>query len=96
MTMYDELQQIIAPNTLSSFEFTKLEELLKDYTEEQILNAYKKIGYKPINYIIKILSNKKTITAEWLNKEIKNQKVDEETKKEFEEFKDFIKEFRDE
>ena len=55
MTMYDELQQIIAPNTLSSFEFTKLEELLKDYTEEQILNAYKKVGYKPINYITKSL-----------------------------------------
>ena len=78
MTMYDELQQIIAPNTLSSFEFTKLEELLKDYTEEQILNAYKKVGYKPINYITKILSNKNTITAEWLNKEIKNQKIDNE------------------
>lgn len=35
------------------------------------------------------------IHPEWLNKKIKNQKVDEETKKEFEEFKDFIKEFRD-
>lgn len=94
MKMYDEIQKLIAPNTLSSFEFTKLEELLKDYTENEIIEAYKKAGYKPINYITKILS-KKAKTTHWLNQEIKNQPIDEETKKEYDDFQKFLKEFRE-
>ena len=95
MKMYDEIQKIIAPNMLTSFEYTKLEELLKTNTEEEIINAYKNVGYKPIGYITKVLSKKKSITAEWLKKEIVNDLIDEETKKEFKEFQDFIKEFRE-
>lgn len=91
--MYNEIQKLIAPNTLSSFEFTKLEELLKDYTENEILEAYKKVGYKPINYITKILS-KKVKTTYWLNEEIKNQPIDKETKDLFDDFQKFLKEFR--
>ena len=95
MTMYDELQKIIMPNTLSSFEYMKLEELLKNHTEEEILNAYRNVGYKPIAYITKVLSNKKTIITNWLKKEIINEPIDEEMKKEFDDFQKFIKEFRE-
>lgn len=37
----------------------------------------------------------KGIEPKWLNKKIVNQPIDEETKKEYEEFQEFIKEFRD-
>ena len=96
--MFNELQKIIAPNTLSSFEFTKLEELLKTYSEEDILNAYKNFGYKPIAYITKVLSNntsKKGIAPDWLKKEIVNQPIDKETMEEFEDFNKFLADFRE-
>lgn len=94
--MFDKLQQIIAPNTISSFEYMKLEELLKTYSEEEILNAYKNVGYKPIAYIIKVLSNKKTITADWLKQEVVNEPIDKETEEVFNDFQEFIKDFRGE
>ena len=94
MHMFDEIQKIIVPNTLSSFEYMKLEELLKTYSEDEILNAYRNVGYKPINYISKILSNKKIITADWLNHEIVNEPIDKETEDLFDDFQNFIKEFR--
>ena len=93
--MYDEIQKIIAPNILSSFEYSKLEELTKIYSEESILNAYKSVGYKPINYISKVLANKKIITTDWLKQEIISEPIDEETQKEFDDFQKFIKEFRE-
>ena len=89
--MYDELQQIISPNTLSSFEYMQIEDLLKTHTEDEILNAYRKVGYKPINYIRKVLSKR---TSEWLNKEIVNQPIDKETEEVFNDFQNFLKEFR--
>ena len=98
MKMFNELQKIIAPNTLSSFEFTKLEELSKTYSEEDILNAYKNVGYKPITYITKVLSNntsKKGIAPDWLKKEIVNQPIDKETMEEFEDFNKFLADFRE-
>lgn len=91
--MYDELQQIIAPNTLSAFDYTKIEELLEIYTEKEILDAYRKVGYKPINYIKKVL--KKKITTSWIKEEIVNEPIDEKTKKEFNDFQIFLKEFRE-
>lgn len=96
ITMYDELQKIIAPNTISSFEYTKIEELLKTYSEKEILNAYRNVGYKPITYITKVLSNKKTITTDWIKQEVVNEPIDEETEKIFNDFQEFIKDFRGE
>ena len=93
--MFDKLQQIIAPNTLSSFEYMKLEELLEKYSEEEILNAYTNVGYKPIAYITKMLS-KKINTTSWLKQEIKNEPIDKETEEVFNDFQDFIKDFRGE
>ena len=90
--MYDELQQIIAPNTISSFEYTKLEELLQTYTEEEILNAYRSVGYKPINYITKVLSKKPRTS--WIKQEIVNEPIDKETEEVFNDFQNFLKEFR--
>lgn len=90
--MYDELQKLIAPNTLSSFDYTKIEELLQTYTEDEILDAYRKVGYKPMNYIKKVL--KKKTTTSWINQEIVNEPIDKETEKEFEDFQNFIEEFR--
>ena len=91
--MFEEIQKIIFPNQLSSYEYTKLNDLLKIYTEEQIIDAYKKCGNKPFNYIEKVLKNKKKVPS-WLNKEIQNQELDEETQKVFNDFKAFIEDFR--
>lgn len=96
--MYDELMKILNGN-LTPFEYTKIEELKKIYTEEEILNAYRNSNVKKINYITKVLEtnkSKKGIIPDWLNTEIINQPIDEETKKEFDEFQDFIKEIRNE
>ncbi len=93
MKMYDEIQKIIAPDTLSSFDYTKLEELKQTYTEEQIIYAYKNSSVKRINYIIKVLQSKKRV-PEWLHREIVNEPLDEETIQEGIEFKKFIEEFR--
>lgn len=91
--MYEEIEKLIHPNYLSSFEYTKLQELLGIYTEEQIINVYKKYGYKPIEYVKKVLPNIKK-TPSWLNKEIVNQPLDTKDRKEFEDFKNFIEGFR--
>ncbi len=93
MKMYEQIEQIIAPNTLSSFEYTKLEELKQIYTEEQIIYAYKNSPVKNINYITKYIKGTKR-TPEWLNREIINEPLDEETIQEGIEFKKFIEEFR--
>lgn len=93
--MFDEIQKIIYPNQLSSFEYTKINELLNTYTQEQILEAYRKCGNKPINYIEKVLKNKKKVPS-WLNKEIENQDIDKDTKDDFNDFKSFIEDFRNE
>lgn len=95
MTMYDEIQKIIAPNTLSSYEYEKLEELKQIYTEQQIIYAYKNSNVKNIRYIEKVLRNRKP-TPEWLHREIINEPLDEETIQEGIEFKKFIEEFRNE
>lgn len=92
--MYQEIENILV-RTLSPFEYEKLEDLKQTYSEKQIIDAYKTSNVKNINYIIKMLQNKKK-TPEWMNKEIINQEVDEETKKEFEDFNDFLKELRNE
>lgn len=96
MKMFDEIQKIISPRTLSSFEYMRLEELSKTYSEEEILNIYKNYGYKPMSYISKALADKKTIIPEWLHKEITNQPIDEETIRVEEDFKNFLEEFRKE
>lgn len=94
MKMYDEIQKIIAPNMLNSFEYTKLEELQKIYSEKEIIDAYKNVGYKPIAYITKVLSKKQNIAPEWLKKEIVNEPIDEETEKQFNDFQEFLEDFR--
>ena len=92
--MYSELENMLV-RTLSSFEYEKLEELKKTYSEEQILLAYKNSPVKNINYIEKVLKNKKVV-PEWLNKEIVNEPLTEEDEKEHEEFLKFIEDFRNE
>ena len=97
MKMFDEIQKLIAPNTLSSFEYMRLEELSKLYSEEEILNIYKNYGHKPISYITKALedtANKKSKVPKWLNKKIVNLPIDEETIKVEEDFRNFLEEFR--
>lgn len=96
--MFEEIQKIIAPRTLSSFEYMRLEELSKTYSEEEILNIYRNYGHKPMSYISKALAdndNKKNKIPDWLNKEIVNQPIDEETIRIEEDFKEFLKEFRE-
>lgn len=95
MKMFDEIQKIISPRTLSSFEYMRLEELSKTYSEEEILNIYRNYGYKPMSYISKALADKKTTTPDWINKEIVNQPIDKQTEDIFNDFQEFIKEFRE-
>jgi hypothetical protein len=90
--MYQEIENILV-RTLSPFEYERLEDLKQTYTEEQIVEAYKRASVKNVNYIAKVLSSiKKTPT--WLNKDIVNQEIDTTTKKEFEDFNSFIESFR--
>lgn len=90
--MYQEIENILV-RTLSPYEYEKLEELKQNYTEEQIINTYKTSNVRNINYIMKVIKNKKVV-PEWLNREIVNEPLDEETIKEGIEFKKFIEEFR--
>lgn len=92
--MYQEIENILV-RTLSSYEYEKLEQLKQTYTEEQIIYAYKNSNVKNINYIEKVLKNKKPI-PEWLHKEIVNEPLTEKDKKEHEDFLKFIEEFRNE
>ena len=94
MEMYSKIEQIIV-RTLSPFEYEKLEELKNTYSEDQIITAYKEYGDKPIKYIEKVLKTIKK-TPDWLNREIINEPIDDETKKDFEEFKSFLEDFRNE
>jgi hypothetical protein len=93
--MFDEIQKIIFPSQLSSFEYTKLNELLNTYTEEQIIETYKLYKNKPITYIEKVLKNKKKVPS-WLNKDIENEKLEQEDLDLFNDFKNFIENFRNE
>lgn len=90
--MYKEIENIIV-RTLSPFEYEKLEELLKVYTEEQIIDTYKQYGDKPITYIEKVIKNKKK-EPEWLKREIVNEVIDEETIETINNFNSFLEEFR--
>ena len=93
--MFDEIQKIIFPSQLSSFDYTRLNELLNTYTEEQIIETYKLYRNKPITYIEKVLKNKKKVPS-WLKKEIENQEIDDETKQTFNDFNSFLENFRNE
>lgn len=90
--MYQEIENILV-RTLSPFEYERLEDLKQTYTEEQIVEAYKRASVKNINYIAKVLSSIKKI-PDWLNKEIVNQEIDNETEKEAKDFNSFIESFR--
>lgn len=92
--MYNHIEEIVV-RTLSPFEYERLEELRKIYGEEKIISAYKEYGDKPIKYIEKVLHNSKK-TPDWLNKEIINEPIDDETKKDFEDFNKFLEDFRNE
>lgn len=92
MKMYREIENILV-RTLSPYEYEQLEELKQTYNENQIINAYKTSSVKNINYIKKILQNTK-YSPSWLNEEIKNKPIDEQTKKEYDEFLGFIEVFR--
>lgn len=94
MEMYNQIEQILV-RTLSPFEYEKLEQLKESYSEEQVVAAYKQYGDKPIKYIEKVLKTIKK-TPDWLNREIVNEPIDDETKKDFEDFNNFLEDFRNE
>lgn len=92
--MYQEIENILV-RTLSPYEYEKLEELKQTYTEEQIIEAYKRSNVKNINYISKVIQSIKK-TPDWLNREIVNQPLNLNDEREFEDFQNFINEFRNE
>ena len=94
MEMYNQIEQILV-RTLSPFEYERLEQLKESYSEEQVVAAYKQYGDKPIKYIEKVLKTIKK-TPDWLNREIVNEPIDDETKKDFEDFNNFLEDFRNE
>lgn len=81
------------------------------YLELAVLSIIRNDTYFPtISRVLEILKNisieipeeenerrmkEKGIEPEWLNKEIVNQPIDEETKKEYDDFQKFLKEFRE-
>lgn len=78
-------------------EYETLERLKNTYTEQEIINTYKKYGDKPINYIQRVIKSKpKRIIPNWLGKDIQNEEIDKQAKKDFEDFKKFLEEFRNE
>lgn len=90
--MYREIENILV-RTLSSYEYEKIEKLKEKYNEEQIIQAYKSSPVKNINYIEKYITKNK-IAPHWLDKEIKNEDVDNETIEIFNDFNEFINDFR--
>ena len=90
--MYQDIENIVV-RTLSPFEYQRLEELKKFYTEDEIVEAYKNYVDKNINYITQVLKNKKKVPS-WLNKEIKNKQLTKEDIDLFNDFNSFIEEFR--
>lgn len=94
--MYKEIENILV-RTLSPFEYERLEDLLKEFNEQQIINAYKNSKVKNVNYIAKTLqNNKKVVSPEWVDYDIEAEPIDEETQKIVEDFNKFIEEFRNE
>ena len=91
--MFDEIQKIIYPNQLSSYDYTRITNLLETYSEEQIIETYRKCGFKPFTYIEKVLKSKKKVPS-WLNKEIENEKLNQEDLNIANDFKNFIEEIR--
>lgn len=81
------------------------------YLELAVLSIIRNDTYFPtISRVLEVLKNisieipeeekerrmkEKGIEPEWLNKEIVNQPIDEETKKEYDDFQKFLKEFRE-
>ena len=94
--MYEQIEQIIV-RTLSSLEYQKLEQLKETHTEDEIIAVYKNYGDKPISYITKVLNTQtKKIIPEWLRGEVVNQPIDDECKKIFADFNNFLEDFRNE
>lgn len=89
--MYKKLENILG-RTLSSYEFEKLEKLRSIYSEEQIIQTYLNSSSKNINYITKVLQNKKI--PSWLYEDVKNEPIDNKSKELFEDFNNFLEEFR--
>ena len=92
--MYDEIQKIICPTQLSSYDYEKLEELKKTYSEKSIIEAYKNSRIKTVNYVTKVLQDKMKKAPEWLDKVFDDEPLDEKTKEIFEDFDKFLEEFR--
>ena len=92
--MYSKIEEQLG-RTINPIEFEMLDDLVKDYSINEIVECMKQYKGKPIKYIIQVLKNKpKQQKFEWLDKEIVNQEIDEECKKEHEEFMNFLEEFR--
>lgn len=92
--MYNKIEECIG-RTLNSLEYEMLGNLVKDFSINEIVDCFKNYPNKPLKYIIQVLKNKpKAKTTEWMNKEIVNQEIDEESEKEFKDFKKFMEEFR--
>ena len=93
--MYKEIENILV-RTLSPFEYEKIEKLKDNYTEQQIIDAYKNSKVKNVNYIAKTLESYKKVMPEpnWLNFEIEAEPIDEETQQLIDNFNKFIEEFR--
>lgn len=90
--MYREIENILV-RTLSPYEYEKIEKLKEKYNEERIIQAYRSSTVKNINYIEKYITKNK-ITPHWLDKEIKDEDVDNETIEIFNDFNEFINDFR--
>ena len=86
----DEMQKAVAIIIAQDRYFPTLNrvlEVVKDVVSKE------RIDFNNEDYI-KEKMQKYNIKPDWLDKEITNQEIDEETEKEFEDFNNFIQEFR--
>lgn len=84
--MFDKIQEITS-RTLNGIEFNKLMRWVRDkeYSEEEIINAYKYCKSSDINYIQKYLESQKkqkqlsSRPPEWMNENIQDEPLDKKT-----------------
>ena len=93
--MYNKIEEQLG-RTLNPMESMKLDELVQTYSINEIVECIRKFPNKHLNYYITVLKNqpKQKRATEWLDREIINEPIDEETKKEYQDFLKYLEEFR--
>lgn len=92
--MYRKIEEQLG-RTINPLEYEQLNNLVEDYSINEIVECFKQYPGKPLKYIITVLKSKpKNKKPEWFDKVFEEEEPDEETNKLFDEFKTFIEDLR--